>query len=290
MGATYRSPIYKLIKEMKDTDCIQFLQWALPKLEMRWPGFRKVHRHVCKRINRRITELGLSDTSAYRCYLDAHPEEWVPLDSMCRITISRFYRDRGVFSYLENEVLPEISEKANARGDRELRCWSIGCASGEEAYTLSLLWEFSVKPGFPSLDIRIVGTDVDAKLIGRAEVGCYPPSSVKELPKDWLERGFYRLNDRYCLYAKYRANVELSCQDIRLDMPTGSFFLILCRNLVFTYFNDTLQRKILKGIGEMLVPGGILVTGTHESLPAGADDLFVQEAHHTGIYKRSLPS
>ena len=66
---------------MKDIECTEFLKWCLPQLRLRWPGFRKVRRQVCKRLNRRISELGLSDLFAYRGYLDGHSEEWKILDS-----------------------------------------------------------------------------------------------------------------------------------------------------------------------------------------------------------------
>ena len=67
---------------MKDTECVRFMQWALPRLRMRWPGFRKVRRQVCKRINRRISELRLNDVKCYREYLQVHQDEWIYLDSL----------------------------------------------------------------------------------------------------------------------------------------------------------------------------------------------------------------
>lgn len=75
---------------MKDTECVEFLQWALPRLHMRWQGFRKVRGQVCKRIGRRIRELNLGEGADYRTYLESHPAEWSVLDDLCRITISRF--------------------------------------------------------------------------------------------------------------------------------------------------------------------------------------------------------
>ena len=75
---------------MSDADCTAFLQWALPRLNLRWPGFRKVHRQVCKRLKRRMSELQLTDFAAYRARLEADPAEWQILDQSCHITISRF--------------------------------------------------------------------------------------------------------------------------------------------------------------------------------------------------------
>src|SRR5438477_9810042 len=120
-------------------DCVEFLQWALPRLRMRWDGFRKVRRQVCRRIERRSRELGLTDLAAYRDYLERRPDEWARLDALCRVTISRFYRDRETFAALEQEVLPAL-----ARGGAEIEVWSAGCASGEEPYTLALLWKLEL--------------------------------------------------------------------------------------------------------------------------------------------------
>ncbi len=96
---------------MRDTECIAFLQWALPKMGFRWPGFRKVRGQVCKRVGRRLKELGLADLEAYREYLEVHPDEWAILDGFCRITISRFFRDRDVYETLGSDVLPELARR-----------------------------------------------------------------------------------------------------------------------------------------------------------------------------------
>jgi chemotaxis protein methyltransferase CheR len=112
---------------------VEFLQWALPRLGLRWAGFRRVRGQVRRRVRRRVAALGLEDLDAYRAYLDAHPEEWEVLDALTPITISRFYRDRDVFARLEDDVLPALASAAAAAGRDGLRCWSAGCASGEEA-------------------------------------------------------------------------------------------------------------------------------------------------------------
>ena len=115
---------------MKDTECSEFLQWCLPHLRLRWPGFRKVRKQVCKRLSRRIGRLGLTGLVAYREYLDGHNEEWQVLDSLSRVTISRFYRDRRVFDVLRSEILPSLARRALTEGEKEVRCWSAGSCSG----------------------------------------------------------------------------------------------------------------------------------------------------------------
>lgn len=270
---------------MEDAACVRFLQWALPRLRMRWAGFRRVRRQVCKRIGRRIRELGLSDISAYRAFLEPHPEEWYVLDGLCRISISRFYRDRGVFEILEREILPRLAEEVLAGGGNSVRCWSAGCASGEEPYSLALTWECRVAPRIPRVGIGIVATDSDAESLRRAKAGIYARSSLKDLPADLRETGFAPSEGRFVLRPEYRNRVAFAPQDVRSVMPAGPFRLILCRNLAFTYFDPALQREILCGLAERLVPGGFLVVGRRESLPDGAKG-FEGLPGGIGIYMR----
>ena len=167
---------------MDDQECVRFLQWALPRLRMRWAGFRKVRRQVSRRIDRRLRELELPDVAAYRSYLEERhqdtDDEWRILDSLCRITISRFYRDRGLFDQLADVVLPELAEQAMTQGRPGLRCWSAGCASGEEVYTLRILWNLRLQPRHRQLGLHVLGTDTDSFLLERAKVGLFPWSSV----------------------------------------------------------------------------------------------------------------
>ncbi len=271
---------------MKDIDCVDFLQWALPRLRMRWPGFRKVRKQVCKRIDRRCRVLGLPDAVVYRAYLETHAAEWPILDGMCRISISRFYRDRGVYDHLRQVVLPVLAETAVNRGSRTLSAWSVGCASGEEVYTLSLIWHFELKTRFPQLAFRLVAADADPTMLQRAQIGCYPTSSLKELPPAWHDAAFDHSGDRYCLRQKYRAGIEFQCQDIRSQQPAETFHLVLCRNLVFTYFDNMLQQEVLARITRRLLPGGGLVIGKTESLPTdspGVTPWFVKQGIHRRV-------
>ena len=135
--------------KMQSLQPVEFLQWALPRLGLRWSGFKKVRRQVTKRIARRIETLQLPDFGAYRRHLETHPQEWPLLDGFCRITISRFYRDRHLFGLLAREGLPESAGLFRSRSERRLLCWSAGCGAGEEAYTLVLIGalQLSQQPG-----------------------------------------------------------------------------------------------------------------------------------------------
>jgi chemotaxis protein methyltransferase CheR len=270
---------------MEEQACVAFLEWSLPQLELRWPGYRKVRRLIGKRLKRRLTDLGLIDLSAYRTLLISTPEEWARLDAICRIPISRFYRDRGTFEVIARQLLPEIAATVSARDDNEVKCWSAGCASGEEPYTLVMAWQFCVAQDWPELSLSVIATDADETMIERAKAACYARSSLKELPQAWLDQAFIRSGDRFCVVPEFREGVEFVLQDIRRSMPAGPFDLILCRNLVFTYFDEALQRRILDQLLERLRPTGFLVLGSHESLTPGEGGVVRTDAK-PGIYRR----
>lgn len=271
---------------MKDSYCVNFLQWALPQIHMRWQGFRKVRKQVCKRIDRRTKELFLSDVREYQNYLQHNRSEWDVLVNLCRITISRFFRDKGVFESIGNIVLPELAQMAISNGDRVIRCWSAGCASGEEAYTIALIWEFLLKDKYPYIDIQITATDIDPAVLGRAELGSYPLSSIRELPEEWISRAFRNEGDQYFLRSQIKGKVAFCKQDIRKNMTFDTpFHLVLCRNLVFTYFDESLQGDILARIYDNLFLGGGLIIGIHESLPEKGRG-FSPWISNQGIYRK----
>jgi len=271
---------------VNDRECTEFLQWALPQLGLRWAGFRKVRHLVCKRLGRRLRELGLADPAHYRAVLERDAAERLAFDGLCRIPVSRFYRDRGVFDALRDEVLPRLAQEASTRGQQRLRAWSAGCASGEEPYTLRILWELAIRERFPEVELHVVATDADRGMLQRARTGCYGPGSLSDLPKDWLALAFEHKGGLHCLRDAFRGNTEFVQQDLRTAMPDGAFDLILCRNLVFTYFEPALQRVVAARIIDHLRLRGVMVVGIHEKLPAGLGDLHPLPAM-PGLYEKT---
>lgn len=242
-----------------DDACVAFLQWALPRAGLRWAGYRKVRRQVCRRLARRVAALGLPDLAAYRAHLDAHPAEWAELAALAPVTISRFARDRAVWDALAREVVPVLDDLARAGAPpARPRAWSAGCASGEEAYTLALLFR----------QMEVLATDVHPPVLERARRAAYPASSLRELTQAERETGFVRRGGEHAVRAEVAAHVTVAAHDLRREPPPRhGLELVLCRNVAFTYFAPDAQRTVLERLAAAVRPGGALVTGLHEALP-----------------------
>jgi chemotaxis protein methyltransferase CheR len=188
---------------------------------------------------------------------------------------------------VEHEILPQLTQLVVALRESEIRCWSAGCAGGEEPYTLAIIWRQGLATRFPTLRLRIFATDIDPQAIHRAERGCYRASSMKDLPTEWRTQAFVTIGDELCLKDEYRVAVTFIVQDIRERAPEGLFHLILCRNLVFTYFDETLQRKTMQRISDKLASGGALIIGNLESLPDGPWGIQPWLTR-LGVYRKAL--
>jgi len=269
-----------------DADCVEFLQWALPRLGRRWAGYRKVRRQVCRRVRRRARELGLESLADYRSRLERDPDEWQQLDALTTITISRFYRDRGVFAFLQSDVLPALVYRARNTGSGIVRAWSAGCASGEEPYTLAIMWELAIAPKASGTQLQILATDVEPAMLRRADEARYPPTALRELPGPWRDAAFTGDGDELVLLSRFRRHVTVARHDIRSEPPDGPFDLILCRYLAFTYFDDAGQRDTLRRLARVTRPGAALVIGTHEDLPGGMSG-FGAWPPQLGVFRRA---
>lgn len=272
-----------------DRECLDLLQWAAPRLRLRLTGFRRtsIRGQVRKRLGRRLQALGLPDAAAYRARLEADADEWAVLDALCRVTISRFYRDARVFDVLRDALLPPLLEALPPGG--LFRVWSAGCASGEEPSTVAILFHLGLRPRFPHARLELLATDADEALLARARRGCYPRGALRELPAEWVARAFTGTPGsgvEPCLELAYREGVTFLREDLRAEMPDGPFHLVLCRNVAFTYFAPELQREVLARLVARLTPGGLLVIGGHESLPEHGMEL-VRASGALPVFRRT---
>jgi len=247
-----------------------FLREIVPLLGLQWRAFQR--RGIKRKIERRIAQIGLSNFEEYSLSVERDSDERRLLSKLLTVTISRFFRDQEVFETLRQSVIPSLLEEENRK---ELRIWSIGCASGEEPYSLALLWEDKFKQTWPQVCLSILATDVDEKMLARAKEGRYKNSSLKEVPKEIVKIFFKREGEFYIVDPNLREGVAFERHDILTEEPFLEMDIVFCRNLAFTYFSKESQIEVLKKISFSLKEKGYLVIGKDECLPLTYPTLFV---------------
>jgi chemotaxis protein methyltransferase CheR len=259
----------------------RFLNEVAPRLGLRWKLFKK--EGIKRRLERRITEIGFSNFEQYLQEIDRHPEEKSRLFQILTVTISRFFRDREIFETLGKTLLPNLLK---AKDKKELKVWSVGCASGEEPYSLSLLWKEAFEKDHPEIRLFIVATDINGSFLERAKEGRYKESSLKEVPEGVRRKFFNPENGIYVLDRKIRESVDFRRHNILRDAPFSEMDILFCRNCAFTYFSKESQHDALKRIAGSLKEKGYLAIGKEEVLPLTYPTLFVPIFPQEKIYQK----
>ncbi len=262
----------------------EFLKETALLLGLQWRPFQR--RGIERKVERRIAQLGLPNFEEYLSRIKSDPAEQVHLSKILTVTISRFFRDKEAFDTLETSVLPAIL-RSREKGD--LKIWSIGCASGEEPYSLSILWKEKFENGFPETRLSILATDIDEKMIERSKEGRYKKSGLQEVP-DRIFKNYFRVeNEFYVLDRAIRERVEFRKHNILKEEPFPGMDIIFCRNLAFTYFSKESQIKVLKKLAFSLKEKGYLVIGKDEAPPLTYPTLFVPVFQAEKIYQKFTP-
>lgn len=270
---------------MSGDKAITFLQWALPNMGYRWEGFRKPRNQVLKRIRGRMQTLGLTGGySEYKEYLEVNPEEWNQLDKLCDVTISNFFRDRKVWDFMRYNLLPELFKNSDSQ---IISAWSAGCCNGEEAYSLAIISKQVAEAFDGDISVDILASDRNTEVLERAQAGRYSPGSLKELTQHEIGAFFDKIDKQeqagekeYQIKQSIVRQVTFEQRDIDNALPRQIFDLILCRNLVFTYFTKERQQAFLNRLKPHLSDHGYLVIGANEELPDLAWLSPVSETHH----------
>ena len=263
----------------------QFIKEVAPLLDLQWRRFKRGG--IKRKVERRLTEIGLSNFEDYLLKIRRNSEEQSYLFKILTVTISRFYRDKEVFNLLEHSIIPAILK--NKKGKDEFKIWSIGCANGEEPYSLSILWREKFEKIFPQIRLTILATDINESLLERAKEGRYKKSSLKEVLEEILRRFFKIENGFYILDRSIRESVEFKKHDIVHGELFSGMDIIFCRNLAFTYFSKECQMGVLKKIAASLKEDGYLIIGKDESLPLAYPTLFVPIFPTEKIYQKFNP-
>lgn len=231
---------------------------------------------VGRRIERRMAVNKLSSISSYFNYLQHSPREVDLLYKDILISVTGFFRDKEAWQAL-NDVIKHIIKHKEA-GDT-IRVWSPGCATGEESYSLAILFLEILGSKVNQFNFQVYGTDLDQDAINCARKGIYPVAAVADVEQKLLRKYFTRKDNDFQVNTVVREKVIFARHDVTCDPPFLHLDLISCRNLLI-YFQTELQRRVFNTFYYALEPGGSLFLGKHEAVGGLSDNFNLRDRKH----------
>jgi chemotaxis methyl-accepting protein methylase len=268
-------------------DASRELDWILSLVAARRNiDFRDYRRDtVLQRVLARASALGFSDLRAYRRVLSEAATEVERLIEALVVPVTGFFREPALFGELERLVLPRLFERTLA-----LRAWAIGVATGEEAYSLAMILADAART--EGRDASVLATDLDERSLREASRALYPRDAALAVPESLRNRYLRAEGDFVRPVASIRGRVTLAQHDLvgpriaPVEAVMASFELVMCRN-VLLYFEGPLREKAAARLAGIVVPGGALVLGEAEALPASAATRFMPwPGSRAGILRR----
>lgn len=222
-------------------------------------GFKRAT--LMRRVANRLGVAGVGNCAAYRSYLDRHPEEYTPLFDSLLINVTGFFRDEAAWGYVGEEILPRLLGTKPA--GEPIRVWSAGCASGQEAYTLAMLFAEAVGPDALCHRVKIYATDVDEEALTQARQATYDTEDLEPVPAAFRQKYFETGGQRHVVRPDLRRAIIFGRHDVMRDALIFNVDLLVCRNMLM-YFTAEAQGRILTRFHVALVDAGHLFLGKAE--------------------------
>ena len=218
-----------------------------------------------RRIAKRMHETRTNDAAGYRAYLERHPDEFVQLFNTILINVTSFFRDLPTWDYVQSEIVPRIIE-ARAPADA-IRIWSTGCSTGEEPYTLAMIFAEALGEDELRRRVKIYATDVDDEALAVGRHAAYTAAQVEPVPQEFREKYFEPANGSFVFRVDLRRTVIFGRHDLVQDPPISRIDFLVSRNTLM-YFDADTQRRILASFHFGLRDNGFLFLGKSEVLVA----------------------
>lgn len=239
-----------------------------------------------RRIQRRMVVHKIDDINIYVQYLQENIKEIEVLYKEMLIGVTSFFRDSIIWEQLEKNIIPSLL--IDLEFGHILRAWIPACSTGEEAYSLAIVFKEVVEVVCPRMNItlQIFATDLDADAINRARKGIFQRNIVADVSQERLDRFFEKVGNNYRINNEIREMVVFAQQNVIMDPPFTKLDMLSCRNLLI-YMENELQNKLMSLFHYSINPGGFLILGSAETIN-NSNDKFKQVEAKSKIYQRSV--
>ena len=241
---------------------------------------------LLRRIERRKGIHQIESIQGYVRYLKENPGELDILFKELLISVTSFFRDAAVWTQLKEEILPGLISKLSE--GHVLRAWIPGCATGEEAYSLAIIFKEVLGKGekFRNITLNIFATDLDKDAIEAARKGFFSSNIATDVSPERLNRFFTQEGEGFRVNAEIREMVVFAQQNVIKDPPFTRLDFISCRNLLI-YMEPELQRKVMDLFHYSMNPDGILLLGTAETLGTKTEGFEILDSRMR-FFKRTV--
>jgi two-component system CheB/CheR fusion protein len=240
-----------------------------------------------RRIRKRMQALRIERYSDYLDYLEVHPDEFVQLFNTILINVTSFFRDTAAWDFLAVDVLPRLI--AGKQPHEPIRVWSAGCASGEEAYTLAMMFAESLGLESFRQRVKIYATDVDEEALMQARHASYSARDLQPVSSELRSKYFEKVGERFVFRPDLRRAIIFGRHDLVQDAPISRLDLLVCRNTLM-YFNAETQTRILARFHFALNDTGVLFLGKAEMLLTRANFFNPVQLKHRVFVKVAKPT
>lgn len=238
---------------------------------------------IRRRIAARVRACGFQHPRPYLEMLVRTPAEVDALMAAVTVQVSEFFRNPSMYDVLYEQVIPELFERIRQRGESHLRVWSVGCAGGEEPYSLAVLLDQRVPP---HMTYGIRATDINPKVLDEARRAVFDVRRMNQLPEAWRARYFAAKGQSFQVLESLRDKVRFEQHNVLAAQDEPQADLIVCRN-VLIYFSRFEQDRVLQSLARALPAGGVLVLGRAETLIDRSRALFSVVNPAERIFRRS---
>jgi two-component system CheB/CheR fusion protein len=223
---------------------------------------------LVRRVTKRMHEVGIESYDTYQDFLEVHPDEFGSLFNTILINITSFFRDPLAWDYLASSVVPEIL--ARTKAGQPIRLWSAGCSSGEEAYTLAMVFAEAIGDEAFRRRVKIYATDIDDEALATARRAVYSAREIGSVPAAMRDRYFVGRGTTHAFRTDLRGSVIFGRHDLVQAAPISRIDLLVCRN-VLMYLNAETQSRVLSRLHFGIAPDGFLFLGKAEMLLSHTD-------------------
>jgi len=245
-----------------------------------------LHRRIERRMG--LSKVALNSMERYLQILKENPVELDLLSKDLLINVTSFFRDPKVFDFLAEKIIPGLVR--NRTSDQSLRIWIAGCSTGEETYSLTMLFREAITEAKSNIKLQVFASDVDADAVADAREGLYPESIAEDVSRARLERFFIKEEHKFKVSPELRGSVVFTVQDVLADAPFSRLDMVSCRNLLI-YLRPEAQAKVISIFHFALREDGILLLGNAETV-GNPDARFAVISKPERIYRhmgRSRP-